>query len=170
MKLIRIAALAAALTLAGGGWHAVRAQDAPNAETLQAARDLLAVVTKDAIQEMVARITAQVWPPLEHSLKAKQAIPPDQLADLRREFERIQVDFVTKVMADSPAIYARHFTAAELRELLAFYRTPVGAKAIRIMPQITTEALQLVISKMPQLEQDAMAAFAKVLKQRGFSI
>lgn len=59
-------------------------------------------------------------------------------------------------MADGPAIYARYFTAAELRELLAFYRTPVGASALRVMPKTTSEALQLVLSNMPQLQADAM--------------
>ena len=171
MKLIRIVAVTVLLVLAGsGGWHPARAQAAPDAETMQAARDLVAVVTKDVIQDMANRITAQVWPPIEQSLKNKQDIRPDQFADLRREFVHIQVDFFTKVMADAPAIYARHFTAAELRELLAFYHTPVGAKALRVMPQVTTEALQLVLAKMPQLQQDAMEAFTKVLKRRGFSI
>jgi hypothetical protein len=171
MKFVRIAAMTVLLMLAGGsGWHTARAQGAPDADAMQAARDLVAVVSKDAINQMVDRITAQVWPPIEHSLKAKQDITPDQLADLRREFVRIQVDFVTKVMADAPAIYARHFTAAELHQLLAFYRTPVGAKALRVMPQITAEAVQLVLSKLPQLQQDTMAAFIKVLKERGFAI
>ena len=30
---------------------------------------------------------------------------------------------MANVMADAPQIYARHFTATELREMLAFYRT-----------------------------------------------
>ena len=73
-------------------------------------------------------------------------------------------------MADAPALYARYFTADELRQLLAFYHTPVGAKAMRTMPKLTAEALQLVLAQLPQLQAEAMDAFTKILKQRGFDI
>jgi hypothetical protein len=170
MKIIRIAALAVALALAGAGWNSARAEGAPSAETMQAAKDLVALITKDTIKELAARITAQVWPQIEASLKAKQKIAPFQLNELRHEFERIQFEFATKVMADAPALYARYFTADELRQLLAFYHTPVGEKAMRTMPRLTAEALQMVMARLPQLQADAMDAFTKILKQRGFDI
>jgi len=34
------------------------------------------------------------------------------------------------IIAEGPAIYARHFTAQELREIMAFYRTPTGGKLL----------------------------------------
>jgi hypothetical protein len=38
-------------------------------------------------------------------------------------------------------IYDRHFTAEELRQLLAFYRTPIGQKLLAEQPAITQEAM-----------------------------
>ena len=38
-------------------------------------------------------------------------------------------------------IYAKHFTASELEQILAFYRTPIGAKAVRAMPAIASESM-----------------------------
>jgi len=53
-------------------------------------------------------------------------------------------------------IYAKHFTADELREILAFYRTRVGAKAVRAMPAIASETMsagqELAAQIMPKLE------------------
>ena len=53
-------------------------------------------------------------------------------------------------------IYARHFTQSELEEILAFYRTPVGAKSIRAMPSITAESMaagqQIAAELLPRLE------------------
>jgi uncharacterized protein len=170
MKIIRIAAVAVALALAGIGCNNSRAEDAPSAEALQAAKELVALITKDTIKELATRVTAQVWPQIEQGLKAKQKISPFQLTELRQEFERIQFEFATKVMADAPALYAHYFTADELRQLLAFYHTPVGEKAMRTMPRLTAEALQLVMARLPQLQADAMDAFTKILKQRGFDI
>ena len=38
-------------------------------------------------------------------------------------------------------IYDRHFTAAELRELCAFYETPVGRRILRAQPSIARESM-----------------------------
>lgn len=35
--------------------------------------------------------------------------------------------------------YARHFSEAELKKLVAFYKTPVGEKAAKSMPEITRD-------------------------------
>lgn len=38
-------------------------------------------------------------------------------------------------------IWDRHFTTAELRELLAFYDTPVGKKTLEMLPAISQESM-----------------------------
>ena len=40
------------------------------------------------------------------------------------------------------AIYASHFTTAEVKQLTAFYRTPVGNKTLTTMPAVNSETLQ----------------------------
>ncbi|AVR95901.1 DUF2059 domain-containing protein [Pseudoduganella armeniaca] len=40
-------------------------------------------------------------------------------------------------------LYARHFTADEMRQLAAFYRTPVGAKALEKMPLLMSEGMKI---------------------------
>jgi len=169
---IRTAVLFAALTLAAiaADTSATRAQKAPDAETLKAAQDLVGVVTKDSTRQMAHQVSAQVWPRIEQSLRAKQSITDAQLADLRNEFERIQFEFISKVMEDAPSIYARHFTTAELRQLLAFYQSPLGEKSLRVLPQITTETMALIMPRMQQLQAQVVEAFTKVLRDRGFNI
>lgn len=159
-----------AVLLLAGGVIGVQAQSAPDSDALQAAKELMGVLGKDTIRQMAEQVTTQIWPQITRGLQAKQSVTPEQLSDLRKEFERIQIEFLTKVMADAPAIYARHFTAAELRELLAFYRTPVGEKSIRVLPAITAETLALISPRMKDVQSRAMDAFSKVLRQRGFNI
>lgn len=48
-------------------------------------------------------------------------------------------DDFTGMLAD---IYARHFTAAELRELIAFHQTPIGQRLIELQPQISRESME----------------------------
>ncbi len=45
-------------------------------------------------------------------------------------------------------IYADAFTAAELRDLNAFYATPTGQKTIRMMPSLMTQGAQIGMSRV----------------------
>jgi hypothetical protein len=71
-------------------------------------------------------------------------------------------------MKDAPAIYARHFTAQELRELAAFYRTPTGQKALKEMPQVMADTFAVVMPRLRDIEAQTAEAFAKVLRDRGY--
>ena len=96
------------------------------------------ILSPDMIAQLTAQITNAFWPVVEQKARADK-IDDATIAELRREFERIQIAFVTEAMKDAPPIYARHFTVAELHELSAFYRTPIGAKALHEMPQVMGE-------------------------------
>lgn len=53
-------------------------------------------------------------------------------------------------------IYADAFTADELRELAAFYRTPLGVKTVSLMPQLMQQGSELgmrrVQENLPELQ------------------
>ena len=38
-------------------------------------------------------------------------------------------------------IYHKYFTVKDIKELIAFYKTPIGKKAITVMPQLTQESM-----------------------------
>ncbi|MGH9902755.1 MAG: DUF2059 domain-containing protein [Pyrinomonadaceae bacterium] len=52
-----------------------------------------------------------------------------------------KVDYPKLVEEVSQEVYDEHFTAEELRDLLAFYKTPTGRKTIKIMPQLFSESM-----------------------------
>ena len=147
------------------------AQGDTSSETLKAANELMAVMSKDTVQQMVTGMTSQVWPTLERALRAKRSdIDQATLTELRNEFERIQVQYMTGVLADAPAIYARHFSVQELRDMLTFYKTPTGQKSLQVMPQLTAEVFQMVMHKMQDLQGQIMGAFSNALRQRGIDL
>jgi hypothetical protein len=59
-------------------------------------------------------------------------------------------------------LYARHFTAAELRQVAAFYKTPVGAKMLATMPQLMGESMQLG----QQIVRPRVAAVLQKMQQK----
>jgi hypothetical protein len=147
------------------------AQGEVSSDSLKAANELMSIMSKDTVQQLVTGLTAQVWPTLERALRTKRSdIDQETLTELRNEFERIQVQYMAGVMADAPAIYARHFSAQELRDMLAFYKTPTGQKALQVMPQLTTEVFQMVMERMQGLQVQIMGAFSNVLRQRGIDL
>ena len=50
---------------------------------------------------------------------------------------------IDEMLRETEQLYARHFTAAELDQIAAFYRTPVGAKMLASMPQLMNESMQI---------------------------
>jgi len=65
-------------------------------------------------------------------------------------------------------IYCKHFTAAEIKEITAFNKTPTGQKAARLMPQLTTQSMAIaqrrVNDNMAEL-QAMMEADIKKMQQ-----
>ena len=53
-------------------------------------------------------------------------------------------------------VYAAHFSAAELRQLEKFYRTPLGAKLNNLLPQVTGEVFQKVVQVFPKRFEAAL--------------
>lgn len=56
--------------------------------------------------------------------------------------------FVSEIKADKLAdklvpIYDKYLTHDDIRQLIAFYRSPVGAKLIGVLPQITQDSLKV---------------------------
>jgi hypothetical protein len=147
-----------------------RAQNsAPSPETLQAAKELVSTVSSGMISEMAGRMTAQVWPSMETALRTQNPrIDAATITELRDEFQKLIVGYVSEIMNDLPAIYARYLTAQEMGEIVAFYRTPTGAKALKVMPQATSDSISLIMPRLQGMQEKANLAFLTILQMRGY--
>lgn len=139
---------------------------APSPDALAAAKELATMMGGDTVGQMSAALTAQIWPNIEQQLGPK--VDAATLAELRVEFEHALSSFTGEVMRDSPAVYARHFTADELRAMLAFYKSPVGQKALNTMPTVMTELGQQMAPRMQAFQADLHAKMEATLKKHGY--
>lgn len=48
---------------------------------------------------------------------------------------------IDEMMAEIGPLYARHYNVAELKELAAFYRTPLGQKMLTLSPRLAAESM-----------------------------
>jgi uncharacterized protein len=142
-----------------------RAQE-PSAETLAAARDLSAIMTGDTITQMTAAMANQIWPTIEQQLGAK--VDAATLAEIRTEFEGSLKAFTGEVMKDAPDVYARHFSAQELRDMVAFYKSPTGLKALHEMPKVMADVGGRMAPRMQALQTDLDQRMAAILQKHGY--
>jgi len=121
------------------------------------------------ISDLVNNLANQVWPTIEAGLRIKNPkIDAQTLAELRREFDSLQISAITESINDAAPIYARLFTVDELRAIIAFYRSPTGSKALRVMPQASSELISHIAPRMQVLSATVNQRFATILYQRGY--
>jgi uncharacterized protein len=111
-------------------------------------------------------MSAQIWPTIEQQLSAK--VDAATLAEIRAEFERSLADFTGEVMKDAPETYARHFTTKELRDMVAFYKSPSGAKALHEMPKVMTDVGTRLGPRMQTLQTGFDARMQAILQKHGY--
>ena len=64
----------------------------------------------------------------------------DAFAERFRALFAERLNFSQIIEAVYPPLYDKYFSEEELREMLAFYRTPLGRKSIEVMPSLMQEA------------------------------
>jgi hypothetical protein len=158
---MRIAIVLVALTF---GIGAARAQDA--AEALRAANELASIISADAVNQISRELAAGFWPNVENSLKSR--VDDATLSELRADFDHRLAQFAAEAMNGAPAIYAKYFTAQELRDITAFYRTPTGTKALQTMPKVMFEYLAGVRPKVQEFQQGVRTGVQEIMQRHGY--
>jgi hypothetical protein len=143
-----------------------QAQDTPSPEALAAARELMAVMSPDMVGQMTQGMTAQVWPNIERELGGR--VDQATLVELRGEFERVIAEFANDSLKDAPAIYAKYFSVQELRDIAAFYKTPVGIKALQTMPKVMSEYFGTIVPRMADLQRNFEARMQAIMQKHGY--
>jgi uncharacterized protein len=165
MRILRI--LVATLFVIVGTAQRAPADDAPSPEALQAASELMSIMSPDMVNQLIGQMLAAFWPPVEQRARADN-IDPATVADMRKEIERITHAYVNDVMKEAPPIYAKHFTVAELHDITAFYRTPTGVKSLHELPKVMGEFSVQMMPHLQDLKVQIGEAINNVLHQHGY--
>jgi hypothetical protein len=165
MRVFRIIGVVLLVAIAG---VAARAEETPSPEAIATASELLSITTIDIRKQLMTQINRLVWPAIEQELARSKAIDDATVAELRTEVEHIQLQELNELMKAAPPIYARHFTVDELHQLIAFYRTPLGNKALHEMPLVLGEFVTAIAPRLQEIQTQAADAADKVLRAHGY--
>jgi hypothetical protein len=87
-------------------------------------------------------------------------------AKLRKEFEPESAEMVN----DAAKIYAAAFTEEELKQVLAFYKSPLGRKIIEEEPRILEKSRQNVQQMAERLSDKVISRMRVEMKKMGHDI
>ena len=160
MKKILIA-LTCAAAFAGAPSFAFAQDAAPNAQQAAAVKELMDAMDvrkmmtasftemeKALPQMMRAQVTAVInADPTASDEKKKDALAkveqvlPGAADAVNRMFR--DPALIDEMMAEIGPLYARHYSVAELKQLSAFYRTPLGQKMLALSPRLAAESMAI---------------------------
>jgi uncharacterized protein len=93
--------------------------------------------------------------------------------DLNEIAANLQRDYAPRAneLVDATArIYAEHFTEAELKDMLAFYQSPVGRKMLVEEPKVIEESMTNAGQWGDALAEDVIVKMRAEMKKRGHDI
>lgn len=141
--------------------QSVRDGDAPAAISPQRRADIGRLLELMNVFEEEKR---SVEPLFENFKRAAPQVPAEVWRDLRKEFD---AEFTVEFLLDSYVpIYARNFSAAEVKELIKFYESPAGRKMVKAIPLIREEAFIIGFERGQKLGQ----RIRERLKSKGYGL
>ena len=151
-------------------WHllaGVAPAQQPSAGAVAAARELVELKGGSSmfdpvvigIVERTKAALVQTSPQLSKDLN-------DVGTQLRNEFGPRRNELV----AEAAKFYAQRFSEQELRELVAFYKSPIGKKMITQEPQVLDETFNYVQQWGPRISEEVMSRFRAEMKKKGHDL
>jgi hypothetical protein len=143
------------------------AQTAVAPEKKAAIKELVAIIQADnKAEDLVEIMSAQMQVTsrtiframlderTDLTLAERKSLEDSFAAGQQESAKRFQEKFLQKldlnavIEETSIAIYDKHYTLEEIRDLIAFYKTPTGQKAVRLMTTIMSDSMQAMQEKL----------------------
>jgi uncharacterized protein len=165
---IAVAVIALALALMAGRPAAAQSQSpASSPDTMAAARELVAAShAAEHLKTLLPLIMQQLKPAIV------QGRP-----EIARDYDAVMPALIESMTARSDAfaagiaeIYAHTFTADELRQVTAFYHSPVGQRFLEKMPVIAQESMAMGQKFGQEVAGDMRGRMIEELRKRGHNI
>jgi hypothetical protein len=165
-QLNRVLAAALVFGLAFAGATSAQQKPAPSAAAIQMAKEIIAL--KGA--------TTAFDPVIPGVIEYHRNLLIQTNPNLSRQIEQVASKMMTDLMVrrvelqqELAVAYAKHFTEQEMREAIAFYRTPLGRKLVTEEPKAMEESMKAADDWSKKFAEEAVAKLRDELKKRGLN-
>ena len=147
--------------------HGAAAQEAQTTKKQELIRELLVATEARntgvrVMDSMIAEMSRQYPQVIERMADASPELTPAQRQKLKESVGERQARFLKlfgerlkqridlgQVMEEiSAALYDKYFSEDEIRDLVAFYKTPTGKKTLSVLPQMLATSMQQANEKL----------------------
>jgi uncharacterized protein len=118
-------------------------------------------------KQMAVTVTAQLAQTIR---KARPDIPKKPIDVLPEEVGAVFEANIASLKEATIPLYSKYFTGAEIKQMLQFYATELGQKAIKVMPALMQESMTLGRQWAESLGPQIDARIRARLKQEGVNI
>jgi hypothetical protein len=143
-----------------------RAQQ-PSASALAAAKELIAVKGGNALYEPI------VPGVIEQARTVFLRTNPALSKDLNEVAGKLRAEYAPKtaeLLNEAAKLYATRFTEQELKDALAFYKTPLGRKMLTEEPAILDQSLKNAQTWANRLSDEVIRKIRAEMKKKGHDI
>lgn len=77
---------------------------------------------------------------------------------------------VSEILDNAAKLYAAQFTEQELKDVLAFYKTPAGQKVIKQEPQVLDQSVRFADEWANKLSQEVIDKMRTEMKKKGHDL
>jgi hypothetical protein len=162
---LRVAVLA--LAVGAPGLALAQAPAQPSPSSLAMARELIVIkggsAMFDPIVSGVIEFVKNTFVPTNPQLSGELN---EVAVKLRKDYDAKRAELLNEVAT----VYARKFTEAELKELVAFYKSPTGKKMATEEPVAIDEGLKRAQSWADAFSAEVMSKFRDEMKKKGHDL
>jgi uncharacterized protein len=140
---------------------------APSASALATAREL--VETKGGAAMFDPVIVSVV----EQTKGALLQTNPQLAKDLNDVATQLRTEFTPRrdeLMGHAAKLYSERFSEQELKDMLAFYKSPLGKKMITVEPQVLDETFNYIQQWGQRVSEEVMNRFRAEMKKKGHNL
>jgi len=127
------------------------------AGTSEKTKDIAAMLKITGAAKLADQIGATILNQMMQDLDNRPNTPPQAIQIVKDAAIYEFKQSIPVLMKTLIPLYDRHFTHQEIKDVIAFYKTPTGQKVIRILPVIAQESMaigelhsQIVVQKIAQ--------------------
>jgi uncharacterized protein len=114
-----------------------------HAATTEKVKDIAALMKMTGATKMADQLGVAIVTQMMASMKQQPNIPAKALQITKEETIRGFKRSIPALMKSLLPIYDKHFTHQEIRDLISFYKTRTGQKALKVLPLIIQDSMVL---------------------------
>jgi hypothetical protein len=139
----------------------------PSAATLASARELMEIKgVKNLVEPVVVGVVQQTTGTILQTNPGLSKDLDEVSAQLRNEYQPRIAEMTKEIVL----LYAQHFTEQELKDAVAFYKSPVGKKILTEEPKILDESYARIQQWANRLQGEVMTRIRAEMKKRGHNL